>query len=219
HAANVDEAENHSQTEDDRQHDQAGVLGHHELDAEEKLRGMQANRQGAESPLECSGGSATAQEQTHDAEGYPPAAVKWTKKQTPSAVPGGGERFNRRKCARFRSAGGDVTGVMRDSSGSVQSFISPAKSNPGSNGASQLFRWARAQTSPAAGTTFCSREATDCFPSTPLCCLDLFLVDLPPFLALGDNVLFCFLERFINPLALEQIAGLAGSHQVFHAPL
>jgi hypothetical protein len=117
------------------------------------------------------------------------------------------------------SAGGDETGMMRDSPGSVQSFISPAESIPESNGASHLLRRARAQTFPAAGTTFCSREATDCFPSTPLCWLDLFLVDLPPFLAFGENVLSCFLERFINPLALEQIAGLAGSHQVIHAPL
>jgi hypothetical protein len=31
-------------------------------------------------------------------------------------------------------------------------------------------------------------------------------------------MLFCFLERFVNPLPFDEIAGLAGGHQVVHAP-
>ena len=65
---------------------------------------------------------------------------------------------------------------------------------------------------PAAGTTPLSREATHGVLSAPLRYPNLFLVDLPPFLALGENILFCFLGRFVNPLPLEEIAGLAGGH-------
>jgi hypothetical protein len=69
-----------------------------------------------------------------------------------------------------------------------------------------------------AGTYLLSREAIDYLLSAPLRNLNLLLEDLPPFLALRKNVLFCFREGFINPLPLEEIAGLAGGDHVIHAP-
>jgi hypothetical protein len=72
---------------------------------------------------------------------------------------------------------------------------------------------------PSAGTTLPSHEVAECLPYTLLNCLNLVLVYLPPFLALGKDMLFRFLERFVNLLTLEEIAGLAGGHQVIHTPL
>ena len=69
-----------------------------------------------------------------------------------------------------------------------------------------------------ASTSILVPEAAKSVPSAPLRRLNLLLVDLPPFLALGEDVIFRFLERLINPFALDEIAGLAGGHQVVHVP-
>ena len=196
YAARVDEAENQTQAEDDCQHDQTKVLGDNQTEAEKKLGSMKVDGQGAEAPLKCRRGSSAAEEQTDHTQGDPAATEEGAKKQAERFLPSGRKRFNRRQRPRIRSTGRRETEGLVRSPGSVQSLISPAKPNSAS----------------VVGQS----EQPTVFCLVPLRYLNLLLVDLAPLLALGDDKLFRFLERLINPLSLQQIAGLAGGHQVIH---
>ena len=61
-----------------------------------------------------------------------------------------------------------------------------------------------------------SVPAESCLCRRSTCRLDLFLVEVAPFFALGQNVLFGLFKGCVHVLPLQEVARLASRYQVLH---